>query len=76
MHDNVVRYLRLMLWVIILVTAGSGIGYLTQGNIDQWYSDLIKSSLTPPNYMFGIVWSVLYVLIATAGWLIWEKKTC
>lgn len=74
MYDNVMRYLKLMLWVMVLVSVGSGIGYLTQGGIDQWYSGLLKSSLTPPNYMFGIVWSVLYVLIAAAGWLIWEKE--
>ena len=35
-----------------------------------WYLNLNKSVLTPPGYVFGIVWSLLYVAIAIVGWLI------
>ena len=34
-----------------------------QNNIDKWYKNLKKSNLTPPNYVFGIVWPILYFLL-------------
>ena len=37
-----------------------------------WYERLRKPSWTPPNWLFGPVWSVLYVMIAAAGWLVWR----
>ncbi len=33
-------------------------------NSDGWYEDLIKSPLNPPSYVFGIVWPILYVIMA------------
>ena len=34
---------------------------------NEWYQNLYKPSIVPPDYVFGIVWSILYVLIAVAG---------
>lgn len=39
---------------------------------DQWYEDLAKPSWTPPNWLFGPVWTVLYAMIAVSGWLVWR----
>jgi translocator protein len=38
-----------------------------------WYTGLRKPVWTPPGWLFGPVWSVLYVMIAVAGWLVWER---
>jgi translocator protein len=38
-----------------------------------WYRDLRKPTWTPPGWLFGPVWSVLYVMIAVAGWLVWQE---
>ena len=38
-----------------------------------WYASLVKPSWNPPNAIFGPVWSVLYVLMAVAAWLVWRK---
>ncbi|WP_182421947.1 TspO/MBR family protein [Aureimonas sp. ME7] len=38
----------------------------------SWYRGLRKPTWTPPNKAFPIVWSVLYVLIAISGWLVWR----
>ena len=44
----------------------------------NWYSQLIKPSWSPPSWLFGPVWTVLYILIAVSfGWvfyLAWQKK--
>ena len=38
-----------------------------------WYVSLVKPSWNPPNAIFGPVWSVLYVLMGVAAWLVWKK---
>jgi tryptophan-rich sensory protein len=45
-----------------------GIGYLSQPG--EWYEKLAKSAFNPPPWVFGPVWTVLYILIAVAGWRI------
>ena len=37
-----------------------------------WYAALAKPAWTPPNWVFGPVWTVLYVMIAVAGYLAWR----
>ena len=39
-----------------------------------WYAALAKPSWTPPNWVFPVVWTVLYVMIAVAGWLVYERE--
>ena len=39
-----------------------------------WYEQLVKAPWTPPNWLFGPVWTLLYVAIALAGWLVWRAK--
>lgn len=40
----------------------------------EWYEKLDKPPLTPPNRVFGPVWSALYLAIAVAGWLVWRAR--
>lgn len=39
-----------------------------------WYETLRKPSWTPPNWAFPVVWTILYVMIAAAGWLVWKAE--
>lgn len=71
---SIVSALTLILWITILLLVSSAIGALTKSSIDSWYVALNRSPLTPPNYMFGIVWSILYVMIAISGWMIWRSE--
>ncbi len=57
---------------ICLAAAGIG-GLVTTPNIAVWYAGLVKPSWTPPNWVFGPVWSVLYLCMAVAAWLVWRK---
>lgn len=52
--------------VFVIATLGS---YATQTSLDPWYRELPKPSWTPPSWVFGPVWTVLYIMIAIAGWM-------
>ncbi len=63
-----------ILGLLILLTLG--IGWLgsraTLPEITGWYANLIKPSFNPPNYLFGPVWSTLYLLMAVSQWMVWN----
>ncbi len=68
------NYFSLTAWVIGLIAIGGVIGSLTKPEISTWYTLLNRSNLTPPNYVFPIVWSILYGIIGACGWLIWGAQ--
>ena len=43
----------------------------TQPNLD-WYATLAKPNFTPPNNAFPVVWTILFVMMAIAAWLVWR----
>lgn len=45
----------------------------TVPRIDDWYATLDKPSWTPPSWVFGPVWTVLYIAMAVAAWLVWRQ---
>lgn len=61
-----------LLVFVALVIATAATGVLFQPG--AWYERLAKPSWTPPNWLFGPVWSVLYIMIAVAGWLVWSAE--
>ncbi len=50
-------------------------GWVTRKNVKTWYPTLIKPSFNPPAWVFGPVWSVLYVMIAIVGGILWTQKS-
>lgn len=67
-------FLVLLAWISTLILIGWIIGLLTKSNVATWYPTLIRSPLTPPNYVFAPVWTILYAMIGAAGWLIWGEE--
>jgi tryptophan-rich sensory protein len=41
--------------------------------VGTWYAKLRKPAITPPNWIFGPVWTVLYLLMAISAWLVWRN---
>ena len=53
-------------FLALMLGGGILVGTLTAPG--EWYAQLSKPAFNPPNWIFGPVWTVLYVLIAMAGW--------
>jgi tryptophan-rich sensory protein len=57
-----------------MITIGGVIGSFTKPEISSWYSTLHRSTLTQPNYVFPVAWTILYGIIGACGWLIWRAS--
>ncbi|MEV6521191.1 TspO/MBR family protein [Longispora sp. NPDC051575] len=57
----------------VVVAAAAAIGALGVGTAAEDYATLDRPSWAPPAWLFGPVWTVLYVMIAVAGWLVWRR---
>jgi tryptophan-rich sensory protein len=69
------RALLMLLVFIAISTAVAAFGSLaTISNVDGWYDDAEKVFWSPPNQLFGPVWTVLYTLMSVAAWLVWLRR--
>ena len=68
------KYLRLAICLILPQLAGFLGSLFTIKSIDNWYLYLNKPSFNPPNWIFGPVWTLLYLLMGFSIYLIWQKK--
>jgi tryptophan-rich sensory protein len=65
--------LKLLASLAVVVAAG-GVGSLaTTRAIPTWYRGLAKPSFNPPDWLFGPAWTVLYLLMAVAAFLVWKQ---
>ena len=60
-----------LVWIVIVAGIGLAIGGVVQTGDGDWYQRLQKPGLNPPGFVFGIVWPILYILVGTAGGLVW-----
>ena len=65
-----------MLQLLVFVVAVVGIGWLIGAtNLPgPWYAELAKPSFVPPNWAFPVAWTILYILIAVAGWRTFRRE--
>ena len=65
-----------MLHLLVFVAAVVGIGWLIGAtNLPgEWYAGLVKPGFVPPNWAFPIAWTILYVMIAIAGWRTYRRE--
>ena len=62
--------LALLGWLALSFAAGFVGSRFTPS---QWYQQLVKPSWTPPGAVFGPVWSVLYIMMGIAAWMVWRN---
>lgn len=66
------RALKLIGCIVGCELAGLLATPITAAAIPTWYASLEKPFFSPPNWVFGPVWTLLYLLMGVAVWLIWE----
>jgi tryptophan-rich sensory protein len=66
------RWIAFIGFLVFVVGGGLVIGFLTVPG--EWYAQLNKPAFNPPNWIFAPVWTVLYVMIAVAGWRTFERN--
>jgi tryptophan-rich sensory protein len=67
--NNLKKYTGLIGWIFLCALAGVIGAYFEPGS---WYQTIAKPSFTPPNWLFPVVWPILYVCMGVAAWLIWK----
>lgn len=73
MNFNPKEILRLIFSIAIVFIAGRIGTVFTMSQIPNWYAFLIKPSWAPPNWLFGPIWTVIYVLMGVALFLVWRE---
>lgn len=63
-----------LLWIVVFQIIGYCLGMVTQHDIVSWYPTLHKSTLTPPDIVFPIVWFILYCMLAVSGYVLWQYR--
>ena len=67
-------FASLITWIVAFQLVSITIGYVTRFGMYPWCGQLIKSSLTPPGYYFGIIWPILYISLAILGWKLHKER--
>ncbi len=63
----------LILFIFACLMVGGLSGFFNPGDMNIWYANLIKPEWTPPNWIFGPVWTVLYILMGLAAFLVYRE---
>jgi translocator protein len=67
--------MKLIISILLPLLVGGVSGFATAKNIPTWYVTLNKPWFNPPNYLFGPVWTTLYIMMGIALYLIWKNET-
>jgi tryptophan-rich sensory protein len=72
--DTLTEYFVLAGLVAVVAAVGVAGHAITAPQIAAWYEpSVVKPSFTPPDWLFAPVWTVLYLLMAVAAWLVWRE---
>ena len=67
--------LKLIIAIAIPVAVGGISGFFTATGVDSWYQTINKPSWNPPGWIFGPVWTTLYVMMGIALFLVWKSDS-
>ncbi len=65
--------MKLFISLLIPLAVGITAGLFTRPEIDSWFTTLNKPWFNPPNWLFGPVWTTLYILMGIALWIVWKS---
>jgi tryptophan-rich sensory protein len=64
-------YISVSVGVCLLI--GFLSGFATQSSVNDWYTTLNKPGFTPPDWLFGPVWTLLYIMMGVSAGIVWSK---
>lgn len=65
--------IKLVISVAVPLAVGGLAGFATAHGVSTWYPTLVKPSFNPPAWVFGPVWTVLYIMMGVAAFLVWRR---
>ena len=65
--------LKLVIAVALPIAVGGLSGFATANGVSTWYPTLVKPPFNPPSWVFGPVWTVLYLMMGVAAYLVWLR---
>jgi len=74
MNSKINHKLGLIIAILLPVGVGGLGGIATASSVKTWYPTLKKPSWNPPGWLFGPVWTTLYILMGVASWRVWQKQ--
>jgi len=76
-YSNFWKTMKIVIWIVfylcVLVAASSALVF-PLGDANEWFSNLDRPSFAPPDWLFGPVWTLLYILIATSAYRLVQKQ--
>ena len=67
-------WIKLIISIVICQLAGAVGALFTADSVGTWYLTLNKPSFNPPSWIFGPVWTTLYILMGIALYIVWKNK--
>jgi len=64
----------LLLSIIVCLGVGGAASWVTAESVRTWYPTLVKPDWTPPGWLFGPVWTLLYIAMGVALWRVWRAS--
>lgn len=74
LNNHMPSYLKLILSITVCLAVGGISGFVTANEIPGWYVNISKPSFNPPNWIFGPVWTALYIMMGIAFFLVWKSN--
>jgi len=59
--------------VLLPLAVGVLGSFSTMDSVRTWYPTLVRPSFAPPSWVFGPVWTTLYLMMGLASWLVWRQ---
>lgn len=64
---------KLLISILLPIALGAIAGMFTSQSVPEWYATLNRPSFNPPNWIFGPVWTTLYIIMGISLFLIWKQ---
>lgn len=74
MRYSIKDIMVLLGFIFLCLLTGMISSYFMTDGLQNWYPSLIKSPLSPPDWLFAPVWTALYILMGAAVWMMWRER--